>query len=173
MMTTAMTTTTATTPPMMAAVLSDGAMVGGRHPGSLKVSMATGQLLSTSRLTPCTAMVEPVWETKVLKWPSSSEMLGGAVPWSLARNVTCCSEFWKHWNVLSVMQSELSPHWQSWFIFWTTALVMFHNLVSLAIPCTDYKEKNIQWLLLVLNKCLGLSVMIRPFSYILLSPPYF
>ena len=60
MMTTAMTTTTATTPPMMAAVLSDGGMVGRGHPVALKVLMATGQLLSTSRLTPCTAMVEPV-----------------------------------------------------------------------------------------------------------------
>ena len=70
-------TTTATTPPMMAAVLSDGGVVdggvvdggvvGGGHSESLKVVMATGQLLSTSRLTPCTAIVESVWETNISK----------------------------------------------------------------------------------------------------------
>ena len=85
MMITAMTTTTATTPPMMAAVLSDdavvdGGVVGGRHPESLKVLMATGQLLSTSRLTPCTAIVESVWETKVSKYSINCELVTWAVP---------------------------------------------------------------------------------------------
>ena len=85
-MITAMTTTTATTPPMMAAVLSDGGVVvdggvvGEEHPGSLKVLMATGQLLSTSRLTPRTAMVESVWETKVSKYAISCELVTWAVP---------------------------------------------------------------------------------------------
>ena len=89
------TTITATTPPMMAAVLSEGpAMVVLSdavvvvHCGSPKELMMTEQLLSTSRRTPCIAMVESVWVTKVSKYANSNEVLVWAVPQSRARNVT-------------------------------------------------------------------------------------
>ena len=130
---------TAITPPMMAAVLSDVVVVV--HCGSPNVLMVMEQLLSTSRRKPCTAMVESVRETKVPKYVISCELVTWAVPWSLARNVTCCSEFGKHWNALSVIYSVLSPHWQSWFIFWTTALVMSLNLSLVATPCRYCRYK--------------------------------
>ena len=95
---TATTTITATTPPTMAAVsdcdttvvvLSDvvmGVVTEGLaavlsdvvvmvHCGSPKELMTTEQLLSTSRRTPCTAMVESVWVTKFSKCANSSEVL--------------------------------------------------------------------------------------------------
>ena len=95
---TATTTITATTPPTMAAVsdcaimvvvLSDvvmGVVTEGLaavlsnvvvmvHCGSPKELMTTEQLLSKSRRTPCTAMVESVWETKFSKCANSSEVL--------------------------------------------------------------------------------------------------
>ena len=95
---TATTTITATTPPTMAAVsdcpamvvvLSDvvmGVVTEGLaavlsdvvvmvHCGSPKELMTTEQLLSTSRRTPCTAMVESVWVTNVSKCSNSSEVL--------------------------------------------------------------------------------------------------
>ena len=95
---TATTTITAITAPMMAAVsdcaimvvvLSDvvmGVVTEGLaavlsvvvvmvHCGSPKELMTTEQLLSTSRRTPCTAMVESVWETNVSKCANSSEVL--------------------------------------------------------------------------------------------------
>ena len=71
----------------LAAVLS--AVVAVVHCGSPKELMTMGQLLSTFRRTPCTAMVESVWATKVSKCANSSEVLVSAVPQSLARNVTC------------------------------------------------------------------------------------
>ena len=96
---TATTTITAITAPMMAAVLSDcaatvvvlsdvvmGVVTEGLaavlsvvvvmvHCGSPKELMTTEQLLSTFRRTPCTAMVEPAWVTKVSKCSNSSEVL--------------------------------------------------------------------------------------------------
>ena len=95
---TATTTIIATAPPTMAAVsdcaamvvvLSDvvmGVVTEGLaavlsvvvvmvHCGSPKELVTTEQLLSTSRCTPCTAMVESVWETKVSKCANSSEVL--------------------------------------------------------------------------------------------------
>ena len=95
---TATTTITVTTPPMMATVLSDcpatvvlsDAVVGvvtegfaavlsvvavKVHCGSPKELMMTEQLLSTSRRTPCIAMVESVWVIKVSKYANSSEVL--------------------------------------------------------------------------------------------------
>ena len=96
---TATTTITAITAPMMAAVLSDcaatvvvlsnvviGVVTEGIaavlsvvvvmvHCGSPKELMTTEQLLSTSRRTPCTAMVESVWVTKFSKCANSSEVL--------------------------------------------------------------------------------------------------
>ena len=106
---TATTTITATTPPMMAAVLSDcpatvvlsdvvvGVVTEGFaavlsvkvHCGSPNELMMTEQLLSTFRRTPCTAIVESVWATKVSKYANSSEVLVCAIPQSLAQNVTC------------------------------------------------------------------------------------
>ena len=115
------TTITATTPPtMMAAVLSDcpatvvlSVVVVIVHCGSPKELMMTEQLLSTFRRTPCTAMVESVWATKVSKYANSNEVLVWAVPQTLAQNVTCRLECSKHWNAPSVMHSALSPHWHT------------------------------------------------------------
>ena len=143
-------TMTATTPPMVAAVLSGSAasvvvlsdVVVVVHCESPNVLMAIEQLLSTSRRKPCTAIVESVWKTEVPKYAINCELVTWAVPWSLARNVTCCSEFEKHWNALSVIYSTLSPHWQSWFIFWTTALVMSRNFSLVATPCIDIVTIN-------------------------------
>ena len=113
-------------------VVTDVGWVVSGHCASPNEVIATGHVSILTRI-PCTAtgitLLTHCWMSSI-----SCTLVAWAVPCSLARNVTCWSEFGKHWKAYSVMYSALNPHWQTLSVFWTTAAITSLSLALVSMP---------------------------------------
>ena len=145
----AMTMTTpvpATAPAIIGSVSVSGELGGvvTAHSGSLKDEMWTGQVGSTSRISPSTAIEMPL-DTHCWIWLISVDAFVVTVPYSLERKTTWLRWFSEHWNPLTAwsMCPAVNPHWQSCSVLSTTAVMIRFLFSSILSP---YKRWVMAWL---------------------------